>query len=159
MTIFTILLITFVVVLYSFLLIVQSELIFRSKRRLLSYVLIFLLAGGAFWVTFSHPSTLDENIRGIISGLIILSFAMEGKGLTEERIIVNAMDKNGVPYEDVDRVVLYQQGKLVKMNFFRFGLRGPLLKFSAPLDELVDFLAKHLKEGTPIEILVDQNQP
>ena len=42
------------------------------------------------------------------------------------------------------------------MNFFRRGMRGPLLKFERPMEELVLFLTEHLNEGTPIDILVDQ---
>lgn len=32
----------------------------------------------------------------------------------------------------------------------------PLLKFERPMEELVLFLTEHLNEGTPIDILVDQ---
>ncbi|KAF1301146.1 MULTISPECIES: hypothetical protein [Enterococcus] len=158
MDLFTLLLIIFVFVLFFFLLIIQKELVFRAKKRKGSWIIIPLATIFVLWGTFGQPATLDESIRGILSGLIVLSFLLDGRGLTEERILVNPMDKRGIPFAEIDRIVLYQQENIVKMNFFRRGMRGPLLKFSAPIQEIVLFLSDHLKEGTPIDILIDHEE-
>lgn len=154
---FTLILTAFMVVLYIFLFIVQKELVFHSQRKWWSYLLIILLAVGSFYYTLVDQSDLDEAIRGGIAGLLILSFLIDGKGLTEDRISVNAMDKRGIPYEEVDRIVLLKTQKKVKMNFFRRGMRGPLLVFRQPLEEIVAFLSTRLKEGTPIDILIEES--
>ena len=79
------------------------------------------------------------------------------KGLANERIVTNAMDLRGVSYEEVSRVVLLASGKKTKLNFFRRGMRGPLLIFDAPVQEIVVFLAERLPEGTAIEVIVAED--
>ena len=44
------------------------------------------------------------------------------------------------------------------MNFFRNGWRGPMLKFSASLEELVPFLSQRLNDEAEIDIMIDQNK-
>ncbi len=53
--------------------------------------------------------------------------------------------------------MLYQPkgSKIVKMNFFRNGWRGPMLKFSASLEELVPFLSQRLNDEAEIDIMID----
>jgi hypothetical protein len=103
---------------------------------------------------------LDNQVRGIVSGFVFLSFVLDSRGLALDRIIVHPMSIKGVLYQDIDRVVLFQEkeGQPIKMNYFRKGMRGPLMKFKQPLAELVVFLSEHLNEGTPIDILVDHDQ-
>lgn len=158
MNFFTLLLILFVTVLFLFLILVQRELIFRSKTKKTGWIVIILVAGVILWFSLEQSGNIDEKIRGILSSLIVLSFLLDDRGLSEERIVVNGLDKRGVPYEEVERVVLFQQENIVKMNYFRRGRRGPLLKFKAPLQDIVLFLSEHLKEGTPIDILIDQDE-
>ncbi|MBO0462740.1 hypothetical protein JZO83_13320, partial [Enterococcus sp. DIV1298c] len=56
-----------------------------------------------------------------------------------------------------NKIVLYQpkDSKEVKMNFFRNGWRGPLLKFSVSLEELIPFLAKHLNDDAELDIMIE----
>ena len=44
------------------------------------------------------------------------------------------------------------------MNFFRNGWRGPLMKFSVSMEELVSFLAQHLNEDAEIDIMIDSDE-
>ncbi|OJG73388.1 hypothetical protein RV11_GL001168 [Enterococcus phoeniculicola] len=102
-------------------------------------------------------TTLDDRVRGVLAALIFLSFLLDRKGLTDERIILNVFDRRGVAYSEIDRIVLYQnkESNEVKLNFFRSGLRGPLLKFSIPMEELVLFLSTKLKEDADLEIIIE----
>lgn len=154
---FTLILAAFMLVLYVYLLIIQKELLFHSQRKWWSYLLILLLAAGSFYFTMKEQASSDETIRGAIAGLLILSFLIDGKGLADDRISINAMDKRGIPYEEVERIVLLKTDKKVKMNFFRRGMRGPLLIFRQPIEEIVPFLSTRLKEGTPIDILTQES--
>lgn len=153
MTPFTVLMLIFVIVLFAYLLLIERELIFKSRRKSTSFYLILFLGLGTIGMVLINPTTLDENVRGVLAGMIILSFLMDAKGFTESHISVNAMDKKGIPYGEVDRIVLLKTKNQVKVNFFRRGMRGPLFVLNEPLEEIVEFLANHLKEGTPIDIL------
>ncbi|MGM0139475.1 hypothetical protein IGI65_001930 [Enterococcus sp. DIV0755b] len=158
MTTFTILLFVFVVVLFAYLFLIEKEIVFKSRRKSTSFYLILLLGVGTIVMVLLNPTTLDENMRRILAGLIILSFLMDAKGFAENHISVNAMDKKGIPYSEVERIVLLKTKTQVKVNFFRRGMRGPLFVLNEPLEEIVEFLATHLKEGTPIDILLDEKK-
>ncbi|MCU7358438.1 MAG: hypothetical protein RR813_08110 [Enterococcus sp.] len=158
MTPFTVLMLIFVIVLFAYLLLIERELIFKSRRKSTSFYLILFLGLGTIGMVLINPTTLDENVRGVLAGMIILSFLMDAKGFTESHISVNAMDKKGIPYGEVDRIVLLKTKNQVKVNFFRRGMRGPLFVLNEPLEEIVEFLANHLKEGTPIDILLDEKK-
>lgn len=158
MTPFTVLMLIFVIVLFAYLLLIERELIFKSRRKSTSFYLILFLGLGTIGIVLINPTTLDENVRGVLAGMIILSFLMDAKGFTESHISVNAMDKKGIPYGEVDRIVLLKTKNQVKVNFFRRGMRGPLFVLNEPLEEIVEFLANHLKEGTPIDILLDEKK-
>jgi len=158
LTPFTVLMLIFVIVLFAYLLLIERELIFKSRRKSTSFYLILFLGLGTIGMVLINPTTLDENVRGVLAGMIILSFLMDAKGFTESHISVNAMDKKGIPYGEVDRIVLLKTKNQVKVNFFRRGMRGPLFVLNEPLEEIVEFLANHLKEGTPIDILLDEKK-
>ncbi|BCA85872.1 hypothetical protein EsVE80_13950 [Enterococcus saigonensis] len=158
MATFTILLLIFVLVLFAYLFLIEREIIFKSRRKSTSFYLILVLGLGAILMVIVNPTTLDENVRGILAGLIILSFLIDAKGFAENHISVNPMDKRGIPYTEVDRIVLLKTKNQVKVNFFRRGMRGPLFVLNEPLEEIVEFLATHLKEGTPIDILLDEKK-
>lgn len=159
MSVLTLIMLLFTIILYAFLAIVYKEIRIKavSGKKHKYLVLIISIFMTAF--LFMTSSTLDGRIRGILAGLIFLSFIFDSQGLTEERFIINALDIRGIPFEEVNRVVLYQEQYKapLKMNFFRNGLRGPMLKFDQPLEELSAFLAEHLQEGTAIEVLTDQD--
>lgn len=154
---FTLLLLVMLVVLYLYLLIVRRDIVFVSKRRSSLVTAVPFLAVGALLLSLSDAKTLDEQIRGVVAAFFILSFLFDSRGLAEDRIVSNAMDLKGIPYEEVGRVVLLFSGGRTKMNFFRLGMRGPLLIFDAPVEEVVLFLTEQLPKGTPIDILLEEH--
>lgn len=154
MNVFNGLLLLLAIVLYGYLILVRRELVFVSKRRSTITVAVPLFAIGALFLATHEATSLGEQFRGWLGALLIFSFFLDSKGLAKERIVTNAMDLRGIPYEEVSRVVLLASGKKTKLNFFRRGMRGPLLIFDAPVQEVVVFLAERLQEGTPIEVIV-----
>lgn len=151
---FTILLIGLLLVLYLYLFLVRKDLIFTSKRRTSLVTAIPFLAVGGLLLTIHEAKLPEDYLRGIIAALFILSFLFDSKGLGQDRIVNNSMDLRGVPYNEVERVVLLATPQQTKMNFFRHGMRGPLLIFDVPVEEIALFLSEHLPKGTAIEILL-----
>lgn len=160
MTVFTLLFVAFTTVLYLFLFLVRKELIFTAKHQSLFSIIFPILFGVFAGSLFITTGTLDEIIRGAAVGLAIISYAINGRGIADDRFVIHPLDNRGIKFDEVDRVVLFRDEKKneVKMNFFKFGLRGPLMKFSTPMDDLVQFLSKHLKEGTPIDVVMEPNE-
>lgn len=151
---FTLLLIGLLLVLYLYLFLVRKDLVFISKRRPSLVMAIPFLSVGGLLLTIHEATSPEDYFRGIIAGLFILSFLFDSKGLGQDRIVNNSMDLRGVAYSDVSRVVLLATKNQTKMNFFRRGMRGPLLIFDAPVEEIALFLSEHLPKGTSIEILL-----
>lgn len=156
----TLLMCAFTIVLYLYLLVVRKEIHFIAVERKLSKIAITIFSVMIILSMLMMDDQLDNQVRGIVSGFVFLSFVLDSRGLALDRIIVHPMSIKGVLYQDIDRVVLFQEkeGQPIKMNYFRKGMRGPLMKFKQPLSELVVFLSEHLNEGTPIDILVDHDQ-
>ena len=156
----TLLMCAFTIVLYLYLLVVRKEIHFIAVERNLSKIAITIFSVMIILSMLMMDDQLDNQVRGIVSGFVFLSFVLDSRGLALDRIIVHPMSIKGVLYQDIDRVVLFQEkeGQPIKMNYFRKGMRGPLMKFKQPLAELVVFLSEHLNEGTPIDILVDHDQ-
>jgi len=156
----TLLMCAFTIVLYLYLLVVRKEIHFIAVERKLSKIAITIFSVMIILSMLMMDDQLDNQVRGIVSGFVFLSFVLDSRGLALDRIIVHPMSIKGVLYQDIDRVVLFQEkeGQPIKMNYFRKGMRGPLMKFKQPLAELVVFLSEHLNEGTPIDILVDHDQ-
>jgi len=150
----------FTIVLYLYLLVVRKEIHFLAVERKLSKIAITIFSVMIIGSMLMMGDQLDNQVRGIVSGFVFLSFVLDSRGLALDRIIVHPMSIKGVLYQEIDRVVLFQEkeGQPIKMNYFRKGMRGPLMKFKQPLAELVVFLSEHLNEGTPIDILVDHDQ-
>lgn len=154
---FTLLLVVMLMVLYLYLLLVRRDIVFISKRRSTFVTAVPFLAVGALLLSLSDAKTLEDQVRGVVAAFFILSFLFDSRGLAKDRIVSNAMDLRGIPYEEVGRVVLLFSGGKTKMNFFRLGMRGPLLIFEAPVEEVVLFLTEHLPKGTPIDVLLEQH--
>jgi len=159
LTIFTLLFAAFTIILYSFLFLLKKELVFSAKRVSIFSLILPVFLGVISASLFITMGDLDNIIRGIAVGASIASYAISARGMTEERFILHSMDNRGIRFDEVDRVVLTEvpEKAEVKLNFFKFGLRGPLMKFHTPIDELVNFLASHLKEGTPIDVVSEKN--
>ena len=140
MSVLTLLMCLFTVVLYLFLAVVRKDIQIVAASRKGGKAAIAFFSLVVIIAMFFMEETFENRLRGVVSGLLFLSFVFDSRGLAE------------------DRLVLYQESKdqWIKMNFFRRGMRGPLLKFERPMEELVLFLTEHLNEGTPVDILVDQ---
>lgn len=156
----TLMMCAFTIVLYLYLLVVRKEIHFLAVERKLSKIAITIFSVMIIGSMLMMGDQLDNQVRGTVSGFVFLSFVLDSRGLALDRIIVHPMSIKGVLYQEIDRVVLFQEkeGQPIKMNYFRKGMRGPLMKFKQPLAELVVFLSEHLNEGTPIDILVDHDQ-
>ena len=156
----TLVMCAFTIVLYLYLFVVRKDIQFLAVERKLSKVAITIFSVMIILSMVMMEEALDNRVRGIVSGLVFLSFVLDSRGLALDRIIVHPMSIKGILYQEIDRVVLFQEkeGQPIKMNYFRRGMRGPLMKFKQPLAELVVFLSEHLNEGTPIDILVDNDQ-
>ena len=156
----TLMMCAFTIVLYLYLLVVRKEIHFIAVERKLSKIAITIFSVMIIGSMLMMDDQLDNQVRGIVSGFVFLSFVLDSRGLALDRIIVHPMSIKGVLYQEIDRVVLFQEkeGQPIKMNYFRKGMRGPLMQFKQPLAELVVFLSEHLNEGTPIDILVDHDQ-
>ena len=159
-SIFTLLLFLFVFVMCLFLWLVRREIVYRTVRNRWVYLVVPFLAILVLWFTLiSHP-TADELAKGVLSALIFISFLLDSRGITEDGLVLNSFDKKGVPFSEINKIVLYQPegSSIIKMNFFRNGWRGPMLKFSVSMEELVTFLAQHLNDDAEIDIMIDSDQ-
>lgn len=134
-----------------------SEIVYRTVRNRWVYLVVPFLALLVLWFTFTSQPNLDELAKGILSALIFISFLLDSRGISEEGLVLNSFDIKGIPFSEINKIVLYQpQGSSeIKMNFFRNGWRGPMLKFSVSMEELVTFLAQHLNEEAEIDIMID----
>lgn len=156
---FTILLLVFTLVLYLYLIVNRRAIIIpiaSSKKR---YVIYPFLMGVFIWVAVTQAIDVDQRIRTILAGLILLSFVLDKKGLTEDRLILNSLDLKGIPLVEIDRVVLMEDEltQLVKVNYFRKDRRGPVLLFDETITELAIFFSTHLKEGSKLEIVTTED--
>ncbi|WP_206859435.1 hypothetical protein [Candidatus Enterococcus mangumiae] len=147
----------FVIVMCLFLWLVRREIVYKTVRNRWVYLVVPFLAILVLWYTLVSQPTLDELVKGVLASLVLLSFLLDSRGLTTEGLVLNSFDRRGVPFSEINKIVLYQpkDSKEVKMNFFRNGWRGPLLKFSVSLEELIPFLAKHLNDDAELDIMIE----
>ena len=159
-SIFTLLLFLFVFVMCLFLWLVRREIVYRTVRNRWVYLVVPFLAILVLWFTLVSQPTADELAKGVLSALIFISFLLDSRGITEDGLVLNSFDKKGVPFSEINKIVLYQPegSSIIKMNFFRNGWRGPRLKFSVSMEELVTFLAQHLNDDAEIDIMIDSDQ-
>ncbi|MDU4894866.1 MAG: hypothetical protein E6X39_10325 [Enterococcus hirae] len=159
-SIFTLLLFLFVFVMCLFLWLVRREIVYRTVRNRWVYLVVPFLAILVLWFTLISQPTADELAKGVLSALIFISFLLDSRGITEDGLVLNSFDKKGVPFSEINKIVLYQPegSSIIKMNFFRNGWRGPMLKFSVSMEELVTFLAQHLNDDTEIDIMIDSEE-
>lgn len=159
-SIFTLLLFLFVFVMCLFLWLVRRDIVYRTVRNRWVYLVVPFLAILVLWFTLISQPTADELAKGVLSSLIFISFLLDSRGITEDGLVLNSFDKKGVPFSEINKIVLYQPegSSIIKMNFFRNGWRGPMLKFSVSMEELVAFLAQHLNDDAEIDIMIDSDQ-
>ncbi len=158
MAVFNLLLGIFTVVLYSYLFLLRKELVFVAKRKS-NQSFIWPVFSALFIILFyMKVDDWQEVMRGGLVVLVVLSYLFNNRGLAENRIVIHSMDNRGVKYSEIDRVVIFHdsENQVLKVNFFRLGLRLPLFIFTQSLEELLPFLSKRLKKGTTIDIILNQ---
>lgn len=138
----------------------KKELVFVAKRKSIFSIVAPLAVAGFIAISQFFSETLDEKIKGLFAALLILSYLINGRGMTEDRFVTHSLDNRGIKFTKIDRVVLFQdtKEKVVRINFFKRGLRGPLMKFSDSIEEIANFLKKNLKEGTPIDVITQDKK-
>ncbi|WYJ98366.1 hypothetical protein DOK67_0002677 [Enterococcus sp. DIV0212c] len=152
---FTVLLAVFVIIMYIYLILVRKSVLIKSRKRSFFYILVIGCSLILLTSTLFSEQTIDQRIRGFLSILLILSFLLDTKGLADDRLILGPFDKNGVMYQDVEKMALLIKKKEIRLNYFKNDRRGPMMKFSIPLEDLLAFLSERLKEDAEISILVD----
>ncbi|WP_347565142.1 hypothetical protein [Candidatus Enterococcus moelleringii] len=155
---FTILLGAFTLVLFIYLLLVRRSVVIPShvnKNRYWFYPLIALLIGVS---GFAGLTDLDGRLQTVFAALVVLSFLMDKKGLSESSIVMFSLDNRGIPYASIEKIVLLvEENQPIKMNFFRNGRRGPAMSFDRSLEELAVFLTAHLNDGSKLEIIIKED--
>ena len=159
MNIFTLLLAIFTIVLYVFLWLARKDIVIPVFKRRMQYSFYVFLALLILWIGFSNWQDLNGRIQTVLAALVIISFLLDKKGFTEESLILFSLDNRGIPLNEIERVVLFQEENgLIKLNYFRKQRRGPILTFDYSLTEFVVFLSTHLNEGSTLEILTKDDQ-
>lgn len=121
---------------------------------LLSFLTVLIL-----WIGFTSWQDLNGRVQTVLAALVMLSFLLDKKGFTEDSLILFSLDNRGIPLNEIERVVLFQEENgLIKLNYFRKERRGPILTFDYSLTEFVVFLSTHLNEGSTLEILTKDDQ-
>ncbi|MBO0469251.1 hypothetical protein JZO66_01745 [Enterococcus sp. DIV0242_7C1] len=155
---FTVILFIFVVLLYVYLFLVRKSILIKSVKKKIIYVLISIVSLLILFLALSVEQTLDQRIRSFLAILLVLSFLLDAKGFSDDRLILGPFDRKGVEYHEIDKMALLLKEKEIWLNYFKDDRRGPVLKFSIPLEELLTFLSGRLNEDAEINILVDENQ-
>lgn len=158
MAVFNLLLGIFTVVLYSYLFLLRKELVFVAKRKSNQSFIWPVFSALFIFLFYMKVDDWQEVMRGGLVVLVVLSYLFNNRGLAENRIVIHSMDNRGVKYSEIDRVVIFHdsENQVLKVNFFRLGLRLPLFIFTQSLEELLPFLSKRLKKGTTIDIILNQ---
>ncbi|GCF93618.1 hypothetical protein NRIC_15090 [Enterococcus florum] len=159
MSLFTILLGIFTVILFLYLWLVSRSIVIPTKINQNRYWFYPVLAACVGLIGWTGVSTLDEKIQTGLAVLVMLSFLMDKRGLTETHIVLHSFDNRGISFSEIERVVLFKDDatQSVRMNFFRNERRGPMLIFDESLEELAIFFSTHLNEGSKLEILTKED--
>ncbi|WP_429952563.1 hypothetical protein [Enterococcus sp. AZ192] len=127
------------------------------KKKII-YVLISIVSLLILFLALSVEQTLDQRIRSFLVILLVLSFLLDAKGFSDDRLILGPFDRKGIEYHEINKMALLLKEEEIWLNYFKDDRRGPMLKFSIPLEELLTFLSGRLNEDAEINILVDENQ-
>lgn len=159
MNIFTVLLGIFTIVLYVFLLIARRDIVIPVFKRRRQYPFYLFLALLILWIGFTSWQDFNGRVQIVLAALVMLSFLLDKRGFTEKQLLLFSLDNRGIPLNEIERVVLFQEDSgLIKLNYFRKDRRGPILTFDYSLTEFVVFLSTHLSEGSTLEILTKEDQ-
>lgn len=156
---FTLLLAVFVVIMYVYLYLVRKSITIRAvKNPTIKYLVPFFCLLIIWTGLTPEAASFNEKIRSVLSVLIVLSFLMDAKGFSNDRIITHSFDNQGALYTDIEKIVLFQKTNEIRLNYFKNGRRGPMLKFAVPLEELVIFLSTRMNEEAELSIVIDEDQ-
>ncbi|WP_086313092.1 hypothetical protein A5821_000677 [Enterococcus sp. 7F3_DIV0205] len=155
---FTVLLAAFVVVMYSYLGLVRRSVLIKNVKRKFIFGVVIGFSLFILILSLISEQTVDQRIRSFLSILLVLSFLLDTKGLSDDRLILGPFDKNGVMYQDIEKMALLLKKEEIRLNYFKNGRRGPMMTFSIPLEDLLAFLSERLNEETEISILVDEEK-
>ncbi|GGC81197.1 hypothetical protein [Enterococcus wangshanyuanii] len=155
---FTVLLFIFVLLMYVYLILVRKSILIKSVKKKIVYVFISTVSLLILFMALSVEQSADQRIRSFLALLLVLSFLLDAKGFSDDRLILGPFDRKGILYRDIDKMALLLKEEEIWLNYFKDGRRGPMLKFSIPLEELLCFLSDRLNEEAEINILVDENQ-
>ena len=160
MNFLTVFFILFTIILYAYLIMTRRELLFRAIRRSSLSLIVPIGLALLLGILLFFEENFDDRMRTIVAILMVLSYVFNVRGLAKDRFIMHSLDNRGIKLSEVERVVIFQDPsqQLIKLNFFRKGLRGPLFQFKTTLDELIPFLTANLYEGTKIEVIVKTNK-
>lgn len=149
----------FTIVLYVFLLIARRDIVIPVFKRRRQYSFYLFLALLILWIGFTSWQDFNGRVQTVLAALVMLSFLLDKRGFTEEQLLLFSLDNRGIPLNEIERVVLFQEDSgLIKLNYFRKDRRGPILTFDYSLTEFVVFLSTHLSEGSTLEILTKEDQ-
>lgn len=153
----TIILAAFVCVLYAYLILARKSIVIKAKKskRFFQFILSFSVL--LLVLTVTDQQSLDHFIRSVLAVLVLLSFLLDAKGLSEDRLILTPFDVKGVLYQDIDKIVLLVRQEEIRLNYFNHGRRGPMLKFTVPVETLLAFFSNHLSEETQVELLIEED--
>ena len=108
---------------------------------------------------FFMEETFENRLRGVVSGLLFLKFLFfDSRGLAEDRFIIHPLNIRGILYPGSGSggTVSGEQGPMDQNEFLSKRDARTTVEIRASNGKLVLFLTEHLNEGTPIDILVDQ---
>lgn len=153
---FTVILAIFVVLMYLYLGLIRKSVLIKSIKRKFTQTVVISCSLLIVLSTLAVDQTIDHKIRVVLSALLVLSFLLDTKGFADDRLILGPFDKNGVMYQDIEKMALLLKNKEIRLNYFKNGRRGPMMKFSIPLEDLLAFLSERLNEDAEISILVEE---
>lgn len=155
---FTLLLFLFVVVMYGYFYFVRKSIVIPAAKHpttkyLVAFFSLMILANA-----FSAGDKI-EMIRSVLYILIIFSFLYDARGFAEDCIITHPFDnRGGTAFKDIEKIVLVQKSNGIRLGYLKKGRRGGVvLRFSAPLEEMVLFLSTRMNEEAEIDIIVNED--
>lgn len=153
----TIIVILFVIILYWYLLLMKKSLIFPAKVKRSTQIFTSLCAMYILLLIVGNSSSLDQRLQLFASFFVVLSFLLNSRGLTDEAVLVYATDHRGIPYPEIEKVVLFVREDMILFNYFRKQRRGVTLIFTQSLDELLTFFKTHLPETTEVDVIFEEH--
>ncbi|MDH6365012.1 hypothetical protein M2139_002013 [Enterococcus sp. PF1-24] len=155
MSILSMVMIAFIISLYLFLILVRREILIAAKQKRGLLFICLLLAAVMLFLSIVDYYSIDDLIQGGVMVLLIFSFLLERRGLTEEQLVVNPLHRTGIPYEKISKIIVRELPFMngVQIIFFKEGRRGFALNFDQPVTELLAFLKSHLPKTTEVQIM------